>query len=466
MISARKVIHIVLACALIIFVFGRVFHRDINVQPDSSRYMLMGLTLADHILGPLPGAAAKSDHPIGYGSGGPLAAFEIGMAATLDPATRASLECHITAKSLVNDCNLDIGGLLAVYGFELLVFHAAIGLVAYLIFGNSTKAWLAVAASLAFKETKIYSTSILSEPSYMMAGGLFVLLWVYCLKHPDKIKYWFWCGVSLGLLILSKPSWQAMVPALIALFVLYAAFNRPVGRDKYVTIGVLCGGAALVFVPFIVRNGLVLDIWRLSDPDYLAAPLAHRFAFNHMSWAEWAAGWVYYLPDFGDSLAKSLFGEDLVAKLNWSDGSYYAYGRDVLLQHATAATTDGNVAGYLVREHFLNDLPKATAVTALFAWHGIFVGNLLGLAALILAAPVLYFLPRPSRNLILLLSLPIMIMVGVHALVSISLLRYNLLLVAPYALILAQALYVLGVVASGKALKTSATTLRARRGKP
>jgi len=442
----QKFFHISMLCALVIFVYGRIFHQDINVQPDSSRYINMGLAVADFILGPIHQDGSETPPLLGYGDGGPFAAAEIGLAVTLSTETRNSLECLKESKSLINACHLDIDALLFVYGTELLIFHMAVGLIAYLIFGNTTKAWLAVAFSLAFKETKIYSASILTEPSSMMAGGLFLLLWVYCWKHPDKIKYWFWCGLALGLLILSKPSWQALLPAFIVLFVLYATVTHHVEMAQIRPLGMLVGGAILLMAPLIIRNGFQINVWSLNNPNYMSAPLAHRFGYNFMSWTEWTAGWIYYLPDFGDKLAKSLFGEDLISKLGWGEDSYYVYGRDVLHKLAVTNAPDGHVAGYLVREYFFNDLPKSIAVTALLTWRGIFVGGLMGLVALVLSAPVFYFQPAQARKMILLLVLPVMIMAAVQAVVSINLLRYNLLLVAPYALILAQTLYVLGAV--------------------
>lgn len=439
----QKITHLVLTAALVVFVFGRIFQQDIYIQPDSSRYMKMGLQVAEAFLPEEDWTFEYASDLLAYGEGGPFSALEVGMAATFSDNTRHSLQCFVQAKSLINDCVMDIDVLLFAYGLELLIFHACVGLIAYLVLGSSLKAWLAVAVSLGFKETRIYSTSVLTEPSYMMWGGLFMLAWVYCWKNPNVLKSWLICGIALGFVILVKPSWQALLPALWVLALLHVAYYRAQTALVLKPLALLSLGAFLVFGPLIVRNGLSIGVWNLTPPGYLPASLAHRFGFNDMSWLEWAAGWIYYLPDFGDNWARSFFGAETVAKLHLDAGSYYAYGRDILHKEAMAAAPDGQVVRYLLSEHFFNDTPKSIAVTAMLMWRGIFVGSLMGLAALLLAGPVLYFMNAQTRKLFALIVLPLLIMVGVHALVSVSILRYNLILIVPYAIILAQVFFVL-----------------------
>ncbi len=418
----------------------RVLSPDTIVSPDSHRYINAGLNVAAY--GTLSNQAYAPNRPPepGLAMAGVFTPFEIATASRLNQATHESLLCIVTAR-IWSDCKLDIPALKVFYTLEIFIFHAAVFFIGRLVFGNDIKALFAVALSFAFKDTKAYGNTILAEPSYMMASALFLLVWLYAWKHPDRLKVWFLCGLALGLTILIKSAWIALLPAFGVLALLVTFWARDTRFLAFRSISVLALGTVIVLTPLFVRNVVQLDFWGLSDPIYLGVQFAHRFAYNAMTWGEWARGWIYYLPDFGDKAAYALFGQEAVDKLSWDANSYYVHGRDVLHQEAVAAASPQTASRYLLENYFFNDPVKGAAVTALLVWRGIFVGNLVGLAAVLLAGPVLYFSCSAARRNIVILALPIIIMAGVHGLVSVSIHRYNIPLVIPYALIMAQFLY-------------------------
>ena len=439
----KNILNLLLLFSLFLIVTYRVIAPDINIQPDSYRYVDMGLNLAEY--GVLTDQAYSPDTPPtpALGMGGPFTAFEIALAANLNATTKDSLSC-IARPANSTTCDVKIPALKAMYIVEIFVFHVAIWIIARLIFANQPIAWLAVAFSLGFKETKSYADSILTEPSYMMFIGIFLLLLVYAWQRRQQLTPWFWCGIALGLMALVKPAWNALLPAFAILLVALILSRRVSIISAVRAFAPFAIGVVLVAVPLFVRNVAQLDFWGLSDPVYLGASLAHRLAYNAMSWNEWAMGWLYYLPDFGDKAAFSLFGKDAVSRLDFSPQSYFVYGRGILHAEAIKATSPQEAGGYLIRHYFFNDPLKGIAVTALLFWRGIFVGNLMGLVGLLLSGPMLYIMKPSVRQQILFIALPLFAMAGVHALVSISLHRYNIPLIVPYSLIMAYAIHALG----------------------
>ena len=123
-----------------------------------------------------------------------------------------------------------------------------------------------------------------------------------------------------------------------------------------------------------------------------------------MSWLEWLGGWVYYLPDFGDDLAKTLFGKETLEGLGWGPQSYYEYGAHVLHPEAHARTAPDVATGYLIKTYVLGDPLKFSAVTALLIWRGIFVGRYLGLLGLVATVIALWRMPPRQRDPLALLA--------------------------------------------------------------
>ncbi len=83
---------------------------------------------------------------------------------------------------------------------------------------------------------------------------------------------------------------------------------------------------------------------------------------------------------------------------------------------------------YLLREEVLGNLPKHLAVTIPMAWQGVFVAGywgLLGLGCLVVVLP--HMLRARRLDFALIVAAPAVVLV-LHALLSVSLPRYNLML--------------------------------------
>jgi hypothetical protein len=239
---------------------------------------------------------------------------------------------------------------------------------------------------------------------------------------------------------LVKPVWNGVFPGLLVLLVW--GMWRSSGRERLPAsvLGLTLGYAAIA-LPFLLRNGLQIGMWSVSDPAYLVASLCHRFGYNLMSWNEWMMGWLYYVPDFGDNLATKWFG-DAVSRLSWDKGGYYTYGRDVLLPEINATAAGSEAAQRLLIERYIFDMPlKNAAVTMLLLFRGIFVGGNWGTIAVLLVFPALWLMPAPRRGLWLMLLLPALGAALINAQASVSMSRYNLALIPAFALVWAEVIY-------------------------
>ena len=432
MFGQYKLLNSLLFAGLLFVVILRVVIPPTNVQPDSPRYVAMGLNMAEYGVFSGGGFKPGSPPPPGLGQGGVFTAFEIALAARLSNTTKDSFMC-ISRSPNRPTCDVQIPALKAIYVVETYIFHVAVFVCALLVFGSTGKAWLAVLMSFGFRETMIYADSILAEPSLMMASSVFLAFWIHAMQKRPQWMLWMACGLALGLSVLIKPAFLALVPAIaIVIPLIFCLFGERISMAMRAA-GFFVIGVLLVISPLFIRNIVELDLWALSSNDYLVASLSHRLAYNAMSWYEWLVGWVYYMPVSG---AGRLFGYAVLEPLGWGDTSYYVYGRDVLHRLALQGRSTEQAIAFLLDKYVYTDLLKAVAVTALLMWRGIFVGHIVGMIVVPLCLFYIFFARGAMWHRFLILLLPPLIMVGVHAMVSVSIYRYNLLLIIPYTLVL------------------------------
>lgn len=244
-------------------------------------------------------------------------------------------------------------------------------------------------------------------------------------------------GLFLGLAALTRPAFAYAAYAILAASLVGWAI--PAFRARFrdpIRLGVVMAiGAGLAIVPWMVRNAIELGVFNVTI-GYGGNILAQRVAYDAMSWHEYLAGWFFYLPDFGTSLARALFSPDWYARLGWDPGSYYDYGVNTLSAHTIAAAGGAQYQiGYLVRHYILPDLPKFTAVSLLLAWRGLWIGKYFGFVTFPLFVAALVAPPlRRRAGRLLLLSLPALFMLAFQAAVSVSMNRYNIDLSASFAI--------------------------------
>jgi Dolichyl-phosphate-mannose-protein mannosyltransferase len=449
-------LQLALAVLIVAVVSGRVAWRAFPPQPgDQPRYAAMGLNLADHgVLSgdkPMPG-----QRPVpGNGVGGPMIALELAFAAKLSAKTRAGLVCVVEQPKVIDSCGPALGGLRLLHIAEIVVFLAALWAISYRLFGARRWAWLSVLIALLMREVTEYAALIMTEPLYLMLYGLLALGLLVAWQREARTGPWLLAGALLGLTALSKP---AVLPLAFLLPVLaYLAARR--SRQPVATIGTAMAaplaawaGVCLVVGPMMVRNWVVTGSPGMTDAGYLEAALSHRVAYNAMSWGEWARGWIYYLPDFGDNLSYALFGKANVEKLGWGPAGYYVWGRDVLQAQVHAVTAPAYATSLLIKTYVLGDFIKHAAVSALLFWRGIFVGGYVGMLAIPVLVVALLRANPEVRQAMAVVVVPALAIAAINAGASVSITRYNVALVPGYALALTWAVQVLTARFAGRAV--------------
>ncbi len=286
--------------------------------------------------------------------------------------------------------------------------------------------WLAAGAALLSLQPTYFAGLLLTENLTIV---LFALLGVLMLRPGREAsrRRRFATGLVLGALALNRPEFAYLGYAFIAVAIGSAILHRtPLAALA------LAAGFALMLGPWMARNAM-----HFGDPaltaTYGGVTLAQRVSYNRMSTAELAVAFVYWLPDFGDTLAEALFPRETWDKLDFGPGSYYQSAR--ALHHEVAARAGGTdkVAGVLLREAVLGEPVKHAAVTLALAWRGVFVGKLWGLVGLFAFVAALARHPA-CRATLLRLSLPAWLMLGLYAAVSVSIPRYAVVFLPVFSL--------------------------------
>jgi 4-amino-4-deoxy-L-arabinose transferase-like glycosyltransferase len=401
--------------------------------------------------GTAPGPASFRDESAEWARPGrffapayPILAYLVGR---LDPSLAAAIRCHVAHAELPKPpgtCPNGFGSLVAV---NILLWSAALLAVFHmaLVLGRSeTMAWLALVIALATGEAGFYARTYLSETATVPAFCLFMLFAMKAVESGRR-RFYALAGVALGAASLARPAYAYLFYALAPALLLLALFARRRWPSLPSAAAALVFAAATLatLAPWMLRN-----LARFGDPTlsrgYAEVILMQRLAYNQMSAAEWLVAWIYWLPDFGDEIAKLLFPPRLYELLGWThSANYYVDGgsgafRARILREAGS---EAAVLGLLMKSYLLGDLPRHVMVTLPLTMRGLGVAKYLSVAGWIVMWPVMRELAARGRlHLFLALLLPPLLMAGLHGFVSINIERYNLPMLAVYAVVVAVAI--------------------------
>ena len=347
----------------------------------------------------------------------PLYMVVVAAVSWLDAGLRDTLVCRVGNTA---SCPLDIASLYAL--------NAVFGGLAATI--STILAWRFTASMLIAWGTGILVLSAIVSLEYgTTLGPENAILPAFFALSLALDTYWktrswqavFMAGALVGTLALIRPSYQYLIYGLVLGFAIYGALHRD-GRG----ILALVAGSALVVTPWAIRNWVHFGDPALSGGQYGEIIIAQRFAYNAMTWGQWAVSFLYWLPDFGDKASEALFPPQLYAPLGLGPGTFFETAITDVYEASRERVGDANVMRDLITTHVFGEPWKYAAVTASLAWRGLFVAKYFGLIGIVCTMVVL---PRGGWRFALLL-MPMVFMVGFHAAISISIERYNLFLVA------------------------------------
>jgi len=428
-ISARLILAVSAFLTLAFLVLSKPYETPYGDEP---RYIVLGANLYQH--GVIsnqaydPGAMPAPGLPVG----GPLTAIELAAAMAIDPATHRTFECVLTG----TDCEVAFPGLRALHVVEIALFLGALWWIALKLTGREWVAWTSLGVALICKDLTFDAKRVLTEPLFLACAGAFLAAWLAVWSHPQGRMRALCLGLALAATILVKPAFQAIVPLALlgyGLALLVPGTGRT-WRDIVPSATLFLVACFAALAPFLFYFQTCCGAFTLSNPNLLEAALSHRVAYNAMDPREWLAGWIYFLPDFGDNLAPALFPDLAQIRLGWDQNSYYIHGRDVLHAEAQAITAPEPATNYLIRTYVLGDWLWHGATSALLFWRGLFVGKLWGLIALPFFLAYPFIAAAPNRIKYLILVVPVLAIAGLQSGISVSIPRYNLALIVPMSI--------------------------------
>ena len=259
--------------------------------------------------------------------------------------------CHMLNRQKEGGCG-DPGGLVKFTQILALGLAAWIGfLIAFQVSGRQSIAWMTLFLLLASGQYGQQARQFLSDGYGLLALSAAILFLIRYIRKPDVISL---CGLSLTLVLASyiRPStlYVFYLLALAAAGSLLWGLIR--SRASIVRLEHLILFAALYIgfmFPWAARNAALTGNYALTE-GYAGYILAQRLAFNMMTFQEWCAAWIYWLPDFGDSLAATVFDPASYERLSVinPDGFYSIGNRAFAEEMKQAAGGVENLEPYLM----------------------------------------------------------------------------------------------------------------------
>ncbi len=375
-----------------------------------------------------------------------MPAYLAGLMA-FEPTLLHTIACQRAAgKAARALCPADYGTFLWVQGALAALSLFLVWIIACQMRMPLAVAWLALLLVAASGRYAYYAVDFLTETPLILAFSGFTAALLAAAARP-ALRRWLLVGALAGVCALIRPDYLYLAEATAAAVAvwLWAEGRGPAGALAAAAASV--AGTTFIVLPWMVRNALVLHHFALTD-GYGAYILAQRVSYDMMSWREWAMGWIYWLPDFGDTLAAHLFGKEAFHRLSFfPPDSFYQVGNGRFLEEtaAAAAAAGQDHLSFLLDRYVLGAPFKHAAVTLVLAWRGLWVAKYYSLVGVLLSLPAWAIAARRGQvRGFLLLAMPGLFMLGLHAFVSVNVPRYNIVLL-PFMMIAAS--YVLDAAA-------------------
>jgi hypothetical protein len=191
------------------------------------------------------------------------------------------------------------------------------------------------------------------------------------------------------------------------------------------------------------RNHHELDTWSLTGGGYAETILAHRISYNDMSVAEWGAAFVYWFPDFGDKVAAQLLPKSSYLRFkSASDDSFKTRAIRDVLTPALLERPREELVGHWIKTEILGKPITHGAITLPLLWRGLFVEKYWGILGVIAYTVLLIRCFRRRQLELVIVSLPVWLMAGLYAGISVSIPRYNIGLIPVFGISMAWAAHV------------------------
>lgn len=368
---------------------------------------------------------------------GPVYPLLVLAAMKVDPRFAEAVRCAVEADRGHRDqasCEPYATPVRIMHGLLLAIGVLALACAAAEMFASRTVFWLAGALATAalFAEADIFSF-IMTESITFSLYCLFALAMVRAWKTP-RLSSYMAAGGLLGLLCLTRLSFLLLFPLAVALSLLQ---GYRLSAPRQTSTGINLLGMTLVLAAMLaawaVRNDISVGKAGLTE-EYGSAVLIERLAYNDMTAHEWLVAFPYCLPVLGDYAFDKIYGTDSMHRFVFhTPGSFFHVGRDrrdeLIKEHGRLDPLIGGIA----REELSRGWWRHLAVSVPLAWCGLWPGWVVSLFLVPLFAAACVRALRQSRPLFLMYATPPFAMLALHGLLANHYTRYNIILIAPFA---------------------------------
>ncbi len=329
-----------------------------------------------------------------------------------------------------------------VYARPMLLLHAAllalgvlaIACSAEMLLGNRAAFWLTGIFAIAglLGEVQLFSFVMTEAPVFALYSLTFALL-LAGLK--TSWRGWFTAaGCVLALLCLTRASYLVLAPVTFGLIAIGRRFTGGAAKPQWNDALAFAVAFAVIFSPWIVRNGISVGKFAVSE-EYGSAALIERFAFNRMTAREFVLAFPYCVPTIGPPAVGHLFGDEAMDRFEWNKaGSFFHVGRATRLRLIETHQKLDPIIAEVTRNEMAQNWWRHLAVSLPLGWCGLWMSETWSLFLLPLFAAACVVAARRRDFLFLLFALPGLVMVGLHAVLANHYARYNIGLIGPYSI--------------------------------
>ena len=371
----------------------------------------------------------------------------------IDPAFHDFLECAFANRRLPAAQAEAICRPLGNIGYHAQAALGAIGMAlvwiaGWIASGRLSVAHLSALIALATGQYAAYTTSFMTEALVipLFAGVNVCLAWLLAgggtLRRNAIVATG--CGITLGALILTRPPYEYLLPALLLAVGALIVRDRHRRRAHAVALACILGFASLSVAPWLVHNYRTHGFVGLTS-GYGSHILVQRLSYNEMSGRQWVAAFLYWTHGSDRELFTRWFGQETLRYFDDYQRAETMRGEMGAEFADSEAPREDQLA--LLMARVWDNLPKHLAVSAPLAWRAmqphdrpggqamlrpsIIPDPWFGIACWLLLIFSLVRGTRRNRRVLLALMFCPAVIVAINALVSLSYFRYNIGLVTP-----------------------------------
>jgi len=428
----RQLIAFVIFAALGVSVVQIVFYQMPNPELDARRYIDYALNIHDHQVFGLSGKSRDSVPQPGNANS-PLYPAFLALAMYFDDGLRDSLICTMEQGSNAPAiCPRDYSTITWAQLGLVVVAMAVLWTAAFWLFNRISIAWLSCLLTFATTKPMFFANNFLTEILIVVFFPVLLLSVIGASRSGAK-RWWLGAGVTIGLLTLTRPEYLYLAYSITSIGIVVALLTKNLRFGTSALL--LISSFSVVIAPWSIRNHQQFSSFAVTG-GYGDIIIAYRSAYNRMTFQEWAAAFVFWLPGHGEALAKQWLPASSYTRLGTDPKSYiYVEGKEIFDNGlATVGGTRADLMSYLIKTEILAHPLKHVATSIPLAWRGVLAGKYLAVVGLPCFVVLMIFAVRERNTAILFISIPAIIMVGLYAAVSMSIPRYNVYLIYYYAL--------------------------------